>query len=439
MPEVNLRRRLVVRLPDQRSDRRADLDAHAIALGREDARVRGTVRCDLPGLVLVAVQTVDPYRVEGLDVPFTHPGKGQAIQPRVVRNEGDNALPRSLGDPPLRHSEEANVQVIQTLALGLGHALRRAVRVGQFPLFLHGEARETVVRRIAQDDQNRRVPLHLLRPIPLLLQFREWKRLVRSRFPACKGIGQKDARPFRSVLCQWSVEVLHRQAHLQMGNDERCRHDLEAEDALRGGLLDPGASERSKSSSLEILRDAPQHLREIGPGSAARIEDVDVLRRQAVGNVQIVAERLVHPRNHVLHHLGRRVPDAQLLTECRVEGLQERLVEVRHRLALVEAGVEGTAIHPVQSRGRPVQHFDQAQRLQTAWVRKLLEQRSQHRRAKVPAGFPPVEHAATIGRLPRPQHSGREHSVEECLHKGRVEETRSLPTLEPHAERLLQG
>lgn len=33
MPEVNLGRRFVVRLPDQRSDRGADLDAHAIALG----------------------------------------------------------------------------------------------------------------------------------------------------------------------------------------------------------------------------------------------------------------------------------------------------------------------------------------------------------------------------------------------------------------------
>ena len=57
----------------------------------------------------------------------------------------------------------------------------------------------------------------------------------------------------------------------------------------------------------------------------------------------------------------------------------------------------------------------------------------------MPDGGAPVEHAAALWRLSRPQHPGGEDAVEERLHQGRVKETRALRTLEPDPERLLQG
>ncbi len=222
-----------------------------------------------------------------------------------------------------------------------------------------------------------------------------------------------------------------------MSDHERRRHDLEAEDALRGGLLDASAGECPQSSALQIRGYPPQHLGEIGARSTAGIEDVDVVRRQAVGNVQVVAERLVHPSDHVLHNFRRRVPDAQLLPKRRVECLQERFVEVGNRFALVEAGEERRAIHPIQSGCRPIQHFDQAERSEASRIGKLLEERPQNRRSQMPNGGAPVEHAAPW-RLPRPQHPGGEDPVEERLHQRRVEEPRSPLALEPHPKRLLQ-
>ena len=56
----------------------------------------------------------------------------------------------------------------------------------------------------------------------------------------------------------------------------------------------------------------------------------------------------------------------------------------------------------------------------------------------MPDGGPPIEDGAARRCLPRPQHPGGEDAVEERLHQGRMEETRSLLVLEPHSERLLQ-
>ena len=65
------------------------------------------------------------------------------------------------------------------------------------------------------------------------------------------------------------------------------------------------------------------------------IANDDVLRRQPFRDAEIVLERLVHAGHNVADHLRRGVPDAQLLAERRVEGFEEGLVEVRHRIALV--------------------------------------------------------------------------------------------------------
>ena len=91
--------------------------------------------------------------------------------------------------------------------------------------------------------------------------------------------------------------------------------------------------ERSQTATGEIARDVPQHLGQIGPSATARVEHVDVLVRQPVGYAEIVPERPVHMRHHVAHDFRRCVPDAELLPQFRIEGFEERLVEVRHGLA----------------------------------------------------------------------------------------------------------
>ena len=150
-----------------------------------------------------------------------------------------------------------------------------------------------------------------------------------------------------------------------------------------------------------------------------------------------------------MDHFRWRVPDTELLAQVRVEGFEERLVEVGHRLTFVEAGEEGGLVHPVERRRRPVQHFDQAERLQAAGVGKLLEQRPQHRRAQMPDRGAPIKLRGVVAageRRPvvglrtgaRPQHPGREDAVEQGLHQGRMEETRALLTLETHPERLFE-
>ena len=82
-----------------------------------------------------------------------------------------------------------------------------------------------------------------------------------------------------------------------------------------------------------------------------------------------------------------------MLAQVGVEGFEEGFVEVRHRLALLEAGEEGGPVDAIERRGGPVQHLDEAERLQAAGVGKLLEQGAQDGRAQMPDRGAPVEGA----------------------------------------------
>ena len=212
----------------------------------------------------------------------------------------------------------------------------------------------------------------------LLLQFGERYGLVVPRFPAGEGIGEEDAGALATVVCERSVEVMHRESDLEVGDDERCERDLETEYALGGGLLDAGACESAEAMVLEVGGDASQHLGEVRTGAAAGIEHIDVLGGQTIGDAEVVFEGAVDAGDHVAHHLVGGVPDAKLLTEVGIESLQERLVEVLYGLALTEAVEERLAVHAVQGGGGPVEHFDETQRLQLAGVGELQEERPEH-------------------------------------------------------------
>ena len=202
--------------------------------------------------------------------------------------------------------------------------------------------------------------------------------------------------------------------------------------------------------AVEIGGDAPKYFRQIRPGAAAWVEHVDVLRRQPVGDAEIVPQRLVHTRHHVAHDFRWRVPNAELLPQVGIERFEERFVEVRHRLALVEAGEEGGAIHPVKRCCGPVQHLGQAKWLQVARIGDLPKQRPEHGCAEIPVGFAPAElsgvgiageersRSGFCAVSTRPQHPSGEDAVEQRLHQRRAEEPQAPFALKPDPERLLQ-
>ena len=222
MPESDLPGRRVVGFADQRRDGGADLDADWIAVRREDARVGGAVRRDLSRLVLVAVQAVDTDRVERLEIPLPHARERQPVEPRIVGDEADHTPASRLRDPPLRHPEKADVEVVQPLALWRSDALRRAIGVGQCPFLVHRHAREAVVGRVAEDHEYRPLLLHALRAVAFLLKFREGQRLVGAGLPTGQRVREIDAGALRSVVGQRRVEVLHGDADLKMSDDGRA-------------------------------------------------------------------------------------------------------------------------------------------------------------------------------------------------------------------------
>ena len=68
--------------------------------------------------------------------------------------------------------------------------------------------------------------------------------------PAGQGVGEEDAGTFIAIVRQGSVQVLHGQPNLQMGDDKRGGHDLEAEHSVHGRLFDPCTGEGAHASAL---------------------------------------------------------------------------------------------------------------------------------------------------------------------------------------------
>ena len=122
-----------------------------------------------------------------------------------------------------------------------------------------------------------------------------------------------------------------------------------------------------------------------------------------------------------------------------VEGLQERLVEIGHGLALAEAGEEGVVLDAIQRRPRPVEQLDEPERPQSAGVGELVEQRAQHGGAQVPHRSLPLESVHAAGTLPVPEHPGGKDAVEERLDEAGAEEGGAACFVEADAQRLLEG
>ena len=155
------------------------------------------------------------------------------------------------------------------------------------------------------------------------------------------------------------------------------------------------------------------------------------------------------PGHHVGDHFHRRVPDAQLLTKVRIEGFEERLVEIRHRFALVEPQEERGAVYAVQApprsspTPRPSRAASSGRGRPTGW-----NKRPQHGCPQMPdrltpseallrtevtckqrgrAAFPPVVTKAPTRRRRRRTASGSGSNGRSAPHARPRSESRALP------------
>src|SRR5207253_11177906 len=76
---------------DEGCDGSADLNAFAVLRSGEDAGIWLAIRSGFAGAVFVAVQVVDEYLLEGLQVVVAHGGVREAVQRCVVGDDADDA------------------------------------------------------------------------------------------------------------------------------------------------------------------------------------------------------------------------------------------------------------------------------------------------------------------------------------------------------------
>ena len=90
------------------------------------------------------------------------------------------------------------------------------------------------------------------------------------------------------------------------------------------------------SSLFESFVDFFEDFDEVGTGAATGIENVHVRVREAVWKIQFLAEDSIDASDHVLNDFGRGIPDAELLTEFRIVGLEKRFVEILDGVGFLE-------------------------------------------------------------------------------------------------------
>ena len=278
----------MLRLAHQGRDGRPDLDPLRVRFGRENARIGRAVGCNLACPVLVPVKAIDTHGVECFQITLAHSRERQAVQPRVVGNEAHHATSRALGDPSLRHPKEPHIKIVEPLSIRSLHPSHNSVRLAQFALLVNRHACESVIRRVSEHHQDRRLQLHTRRLVALVLEFRERQRLRGSGLPPAQRVGQKDACSLASVLGQRRTEIFQCQPYLQLCHDKRRGHDLEPEHPLRGRPLQPLPGQPITIPGPGVGIDPPQHLGKERAGSAARIQHVNVIRCQPLGDSKIV-------------------------------------------------------------------------------------------------------------------------------------------------------
>lgn len=198
-----------------------------------------------------------------------------------------------------------------------------------------------------------------------------------GRFPASEGVGKVDAYAFAAFFGERCAKILEEEADLKVGDDEGGGKDFEAENTFLRGFFQVGGEEGVFATLRESFVNFLEDFHEVGAGSAAGVEDIDVFVREAIGETELFTEDGVHTGDHVLDDFGRGVPNTEVLAEFRVKGLQEGLVEILDGVGLLKLGKERSAVHAIEDRGGPIENFREVEVFEVSgigdFVKKLAE------------------------------------------------------------------
>src|SRR5438876_7137604 len=110
-----------------------------------------------------------------------------------------------------------------------------------------------------------------------------------------------------------------------MRDDKWGGQNLEAQNATAGGVEELHAKHRSNAFPLQLPRDVPEHLDQVGPRAAARVEHNDFLVRKASLAAEFFAEDSVNLADLVSNDLLRGIPDPEFLPQVWIKRLKEGL------------------------------------------------------------------------------------------------------------------
>ncbi len=134
-----------------------------------------------------------------------------------------------------------------------------------------------------------------------------------------------------------------------------------------------------------------QDFHEIGACAATGIEDIDVLVGEPIGEIEFLAKDNIHASHHVLDDFGRRVPNAELLAEFGIEGLEEGFVKILDSVDFLESGEEAGAVHAIEGQAGVVKDFREIELFHLTWLGDFMEQLAQDRNTEEAGGLRPVE------------------------------------------------
>ena len=184
---------------------------------------------------------------------------------------------------------EAHVQVVQPLLLGLPHVPNGAVRLGQLALLIHGHTRESVVGGV---------------PRMTSTGVSCFTRSARSRSSSNSGKGsgfcvlgsqpvsalvRNTPGPLVAVVRQGRVQGLHGQADLGGGATTKGAGIISKPNTrCVAACFTRAPVSAPRALAPQVGGDALQRFGQVGPGASAGVEDVDVLGGQPVLNAQVV-------------------------------------------------------------------------------------------------------------------------------------------------------
>ncbi len=219
---------------------------------------------------------------------------------------------------------------------------------------------------------------------------------VAGRDPAGEGVGEKNLGALRGR--ERSAGVFEKLCDLQVRNDERRGHDLEAEDTGGGGAAEVCADERVVVPGLlaKSALNAVKYFDEIGSGAAARVEHLHVGAGEPERLVKLGAQEMIDALNHVADDFARGVPDPEFLAQLWIEGFKEGLVEVLDGVFLTE-GCEEVALDAVEGVGGVVEDLGDLDGVQRSGLGDGVEERAENGDAEVFGGETPVEDSVVRG------------------------------------------